>query len=269
MGCTPEQQPCNINYGATRLVRLNPFWIARYEVTQSQWLQVMGNNPSFFTNCGLNCPVENICFFDCITFCNRLSIALGFEPCYYSDKETSIVFDSLGGGGTPSYLGGYASLNHVHIKETANGFRMLFESEWECAARGGNNLIQTTFSGSNNADSVSWNFNNNALNSTKPVGTKIPNYLGIFDMTGNVNEYIFDFGTSLYSETPPYYINESCRFIFTPQFGYYPINGYPGWSVRGGDYNDTPNQVSWRSGGLCQNSITMAGRGLRLARNAD
>ena len=61
MGCTPEQEPdCFFSESPVHTVTLSPFIIGKTEITQRQWLAVLGNNPSYFYNCGLDCPVETV-----------------------------------------------------------------------------------------------------------------------------------------------------------------------------------------------------------------
>lgn len=74
---------------------------------------------------------------------------------------------------------------------TGQKFRLPTESEWEYACRGGVNSRSYKFSGSNDADAVSWNWDNSGAQ-THPVATKVPNELGIYDMSGNVREWCYD-----------------------------------------------------------------------------
>lgn len=74
---------------------------------------------------------------------------------------------------------------------TKHKFRLPTEAEWEFAARGGNNALATVFAGGENIDSVAW-FCNNSGNVTHDVKTKAPNELGIYDMSGNVDEWCVD-----------------------------------------------------------------------------
>ena len=82
---------------------------------------------------------------------------------------------------------------------TGKNFRLPTEAEWEFAARGGIKNRGTEFSGSNVLDNVAW-YNENADGTTHPVGTKAPNELGIYDMSGNVFEWCQDwYGFSAYT----------------------------------------------------------------------
>jgi formylglycine-generating enzyme required for sulfatase activity len=75
---------------------------------------------------------------------------------------------------------------------TGMTFRMPTEAEWEYAARGGKKTRGNMYAGGNTLDDVAW-YNANAAGTTHPVGTKAPNELGIYDMSGNVYEYCSDF----------------------------------------------------------------------------
>lgn len=156
-GCSDEKPVHRVN--------VNSFYLSRYETTQAEWNYVMGNNPSEFANDSL--PVENVSWFDAVKFCNRLSEMEGLQKCY-------------SGSG-----------NDISCDFSSNGYRLPTEAEWEYAAAGGKNDIKSIFSGSNNIKEVAV-FEGNCRDSTNSVGSLKPNELGIYDMTGNVSEWCWD-----------------------------------------------------------------------------
>jgi formylglycine-generating enzyme len=156
-GCTDEKP--------VHRVSVNSFYMSRYETTQAEWNFVMGNNPSEFKKDSL--PVENVSWFDAINYCNKLSELEGLQKCY-------------SGSG-----------NNIECNFLANGYRLPTEAEWEYSAAGGIKDIKSIFSGSNNIKEVAV-YEGNCRDSTHAVGSLKPNELGIYDMTGNVSEWCWD-----------------------------------------------------------------------------
>ena len=179
MGATAEQASDAFSDELpTHKVTLSPFLIGKYEVSQTLWLAVMGENPS--VNTGINLPVDNVTWNECQTFITKLN------------------------------------------ELTGKNFRLLTEAEWEYAARGGNKSKGYKYSGSNNLGDVAW-YIDNSNNTSHAMGTKAPNELGIYDMTGNVMEWVSDWKGSYSSgaQTNP----------TGPDSGTYRVN-------RGGSYGN-------------------------------
>ncbi|MFQ3546763.1 MAG: formylglycine-generating enzyme family protein [Termitinemataceae bacterium] len=155
---------------------VSSFYISATEVTQAQWTAVMGTNPSRFP--GKDRPVEYVSWFDAVQFCNALSLKEGLIPAYTISGAT------------------------VQWNRDANGYRLPTEAEWEYAARGGSlgaiteePLSKVFYAGSRNVLDVAW-YEANSGKATKPVAQKVPNELGLYDMSGNVWEWCWDwYGT--------------------------------------------------------------------------
>ena len=155
-------------------ITVSSFYMCDHEVTQAEFADVIGTFPSRFE--GSNKPVEQVSWFDALEYCNLLSKKEGLTPCYSFD-------------GT------------VKCNWNANGYRLPTEAEWEYAARGGSKSKKYTYSGSNNVGTVAW-YNDNSKEETHDVKTKQPNELGIYDLSGNVGEWCWDWYDYYY---PKYY----------------------------------------------------------------
>ena len=152
------------------------FYMSKYEVTQKQRQEVMGNNPSHFK--GDDLPVESVSWYDAVEYCNKLSRKEGLAPCYSGSGE------------------------NIHCDFSANGYRLPTESEWEYAAQGGNRSRGYEYSGSSSPDGVSW-YDDNSGKKTHAVGGKQPNELGLYDRSGNVYEWCWDwYGIDYYGSSP-------------------------------------------------------------------
>lgn len=154
-------------------------WMGQTEVTQELFRAVMGFNPSYFKDSPKN-PVEEVTWFDCISFCNKLSELLGLQPCY---KMAGVKIEK-------EYPNSIKSAKVVW-NEGANGFRLPSAEEWETCAKAGTN---NAWAGTNvEAELVNYAwYNKNSKRKTHPVGELSPNEWGLYDMSGNVWEWLWE-----------------------------------------------------------------------------
>ena len=193
----------------------------------------MESSPSYFKS--KKRPVEKVSWYDAVLFCNQLSMREGKRPVYRlpdgapvktrQEVEDAIVFD-----------------------RKADGYRLPTEAEWEHAARAGRG---TEYAGSDDVDAVAW-YRGNAGGKTHSVGQKRPNAWGLYDMSGNVWEWCWDW----YGDYPA---NVSVDPI-GPNNGSFRV-------FRGGSWDNYPAfaRVAFRLGRTPSNSG--GNLGLRLARS--
>ena len=192
-------------------VNVRSFALGKYEVTQQQWKAVMGSNPSQFSSCGDNCPVEQVSWEDAQQFIQKLSQMLGKQ------------------------------------------YRLPSEAEWEYAARAGSTGRWSFGDDESALGQYAW-YSGNSNKQTHPVGQKQANAFGLYDMHGNVWEWVQDMGQDNYRGAPA----DGSAWEIVGKYGFR--------GLRGGSWDFSPSYLrsAFRGRRPPENQDNI-GLGLRLA----
>jgi formylglycine-generating enzyme required for sulfatase activity len=197
--------------GVSYMTISTSFNMSEYPITQAQYKAVMGTNPSTAAS-GTSNPVDSVSWYDALVFCNTLSMADGLTPVYSINGST----DPSTWGTVPTSAD--MTWDEVTMATGANGYRLPTSSEWLWASMGGlkdgissdivanstyGNVNQSGYlkgyagstegnGGQTNIANYCWETDNSG-GTTQPVGQKLPNEFGLYDMCGNVSEWTWDY----------------------------------------------------------------------------
>ena len=197
--------PSSSVFVSGRSITIPDMYVCDHEVTRGEFKELMGTDPSIATtydkdgnnltgDAVLNNPVDSVNWYDAIAYCNKLSLKENLTPCYSVSGVTD--WENLAYSSIPTSSN--STWNALTYDKEADGYRLPTEAEWEWLARGGENY---TYAGSNTVDDVAWYTTNTNDTGSREVKTKQANGYGLYDMSGNVWEWCYDWGGDVESST--------------------------------------------------------------------
>ena len=197
--------PSSSVFVSGRSITIPDMYVCDHEVTRGEFKEVMGTDPSTASaydkdgnkltgDAVLNNPVNYVYWYAAIAYCNKLSLKENLTPCYSVSGVTD--WENLAYSSIPTSYN--SAWNAATCNFEADGYRLPTEAEWEWLARGGENY---TYAGSNTVGDVAWYTSITNDTGTREVKTKAPNGYGLYDMSGNVYEWCWDWYDSISDST--------------------------------------------------------------------
>ncbi|MCR4940165.1 MAG: formylglycine-generating enzyme family protein [Treponemataceae bacterium] len=166
------------------------FFICSHEVTQDEWESVMGTYDGAVKGGGL--PAVKVSWYMAVIYCNKLSIKDGLSPCYsVRINGNELDWENLAPSYVPGSFDEKQEWDGIICDFEADGYRLPTKAEWDYAAAGGILSQEYKYSGSDVMADVAW-YKDNSGRIIHDVMTKAPNELGLYDMEGNVAEWVWD-----------------------------------------------------------------------------
>ena len=245
---TLKYVPGGTFFNGTANMSVSDMVMSQNLITGSQYAAIMGNDPSFFLTVPEH-PVSDVSWYDALVFCNKLSLKEGLTPVY-----------SINGSTDPNLWGiipttDASNWDDATMNYYANGYRLPTEAEYEWAAMGGmsdgltidippGNINQTGYlkgyagskesgGGTQNAVNFEWCLANDTTFKVSPIGTKLPNEFGIYDLSGNSWEWCWD--------------NYATPWTTSAQINYMGASSSSFKSIKGGSFGDAPYALNNRN----------------------